>query len=280
MKTNSNDDKTDFMNNEGNGNEGRSEKIIRFKNLNPRQRELLKNTALGLGGVATGAAIITVMGMVIPEDTMDSNSVEALDIPVFTNAPFSDAVNDNMSFSEAFAAARGDVGGGGGFFDWHGQTYNTYIKEEWDSMSDDKRNEFFNSIDPDHSPADLTDEQEILSILNDDISDIEVIADIDDEDIIITDEHDRYMDIDIDDPDIVIIDDDPDIVLSESPDFDDNLSVENEFITGIDNTDFEPEDPDIFSDDFEPYDENFDISDDDFDPFDDDLLLSDDDVNI
>ncbi len=43
-------------------------------------------------------------------------------------------INDGMSFSQAFAAARSEVGAGGAFI-WRGGIYGTYYKTEWDSMS-------------------------------------------------------------------------------------------------------------------------------------------------
>ena len=50
------------------------------------------------------------------------------------------SVNDDMSFSEAFAAARAEVGPGGAFV-WHGQVYDTYRGDdpEWQEMSDEDR---------------------------------------------------------------------------------------------------------------------------------------------
>lgn len=58
--------------------------------------------------------------------------------------PVASAVTDDMSFSEAFAAARSEVGPGG-VFEWHGNTYNTYYKDEWDAMSDAEQNAFQNN---------------------------------------------------------------------------------------------------------------------------------------
>ena len=43
-------------------------------------------------------------------------------------------VNDDMSFADAFAAARTDVGTGGAFV-WHGDVYSTYTVEEWNTLS-------------------------------------------------------------------------------------------------------------------------------------------------
>ena len=50
-------------------------------------------------------------------------------------------VSDSMSFSEAFAAARAEVGPGGSFT-WHGQVYGTYYEAEWNSMSAAEQRDF------------------------------------------------------------------------------------------------------------------------------------------
>lgn len=50
-------------------------------------------------------------------------------------------VNDDMSFSEAFAAARAEVGPGGAF-EWHGQVYGTFLADEWNDMTQAQREEF------------------------------------------------------------------------------------------------------------------------------------------
>lgn len=54
-------------------------------------------------------------------------------------------VTDDMSFSEAFAAAREQVGPGGAF-EWHGNYYGTYYSEEWDQMSNTERSDFMASV--------------------------------------------------------------------------------------------------------------------------------------
>ena len=50
---------------------------------------------------------------------------------------------DGMSFSEAFAAARAEVGAGG-IFEWNGNYYGTYYEDEWKEFSDDFKQEFGN----------------------------------------------------------------------------------------------------------------------------------------
>ena len=50
------------------------------------------------------------------------------------------SVNDDMTFSEAFAAARAEVGPGGAFV-WHGQVFGTYRADdpEWLNMTPEER---------------------------------------------------------------------------------------------------------------------------------------------
>ena len=57
------------------------------------------------------------------------------------------SVTDDMSFSEAFAAARAEVGPGGAFV-WHGNVYGTYRADdpEWQAMTDEQRIEHSQAI--------------------------------------------------------------------------------------------------------------------------------------
>lgn len=50
-------------------------------------------------------------------------------------------VRDEMSFNEAFAAARAEVGPGGAF-EWRGHVYGTYYGTEWESMTEAERAEY------------------------------------------------------------------------------------------------------------------------------------------
>lgn len=71
------------------------------------------------------------------------------------------------SFGEAFAQARAQVGPGG-VFEYNGKVYSTYIKEEWDAMSQEERVEYqhrvfnTNTAQPDHVAA-TTDNQELTA---------------------------------------------------------------------------------------------------------------------
>ena len=54
-------------------------------------------------------------------------------------------VNDSMSFNEAFAAARQEVGAGG-LFVWHGHTYGTYYANEWNAMSAEEKDQYWADV--------------------------------------------------------------------------------------------------------------------------------------
>lgn len=56
-------------------------------------------------------------------------------------------VDQNLSFGEAFAAARAAVGPGG-VFHWHGGVYGTYYAEEWNSMTPAERAAFAQQAQP------------------------------------------------------------------------------------------------------------------------------------
>ena len=64
------------------------------------------------------------------------------------------ATNDKLSFSEAFEAARAEVGPGG-IFRWHGNIYNTYTAEEWNSMSGHDKELFAQQVSPEIRPYDM-----------------------------------------------------------------------------------------------------------------------------
>lgn len=72
-----------------------------------------------------------------PDPVMETTQPEA--------APLATSVNDDMSFSEAFAAARDEVGAGG-VFEWHGQAYNTFYKEEFEAMSPSEISDYYAAV--------------------------------------------------------------------------------------------------------------------------------------
>lgn len=67
-------------------------------------------------------------------------------------------ITDNMSFGEAFAAARAAQGPGGAFT-WHGQVYGTYYQHEWNAMTPAQQHAFTQSVtmpQPINTPLEVT----------------------------------------------------------------------------------------------------------------------------
>lgn len=100
------------------------------------KNDTLKKAALGVcGGILLGGAAIGLTSMtkgdnssdIAPEDESKPDWLKG-DVNV------AQGVNDSMSFDEAFAAARAEVGAGGAF-EWRGGVYGTYTAAEWNNMS-------------------------------------------------------------------------------------------------------------------------------------------------
>lgn len=90
---------------------------------------------LGSGGTVVAENVVEKVNEdVVPEEDAAAEELTPANVPVAN-------VSDDMSFGEAFAAARAEVGAGGVFM-WHGNLYNTYVAEEWDAMSTEDRAEF------------------------------------------------------------------------------------------------------------------------------------------
>lgn len=97
------------------------------------------NVAAGAGvGVMLGAAA-TLLTSGKPAEHKEEGDTH----PDWTDGevPVATSVNDDMSFSEAFNAARTEVGPGG-VFEWHGYIYSTYTEDEWGSMTAEQRDEY------------------------------------------------------------------------------------------------------------------------------------------
>lgn len=131
----------------------------------PKSESKGKRKAGGIAGLAGAAGLAG--GMLIPkmvfpqEATNDENLViesdedlESVETPsnvsgsghiVGHDMDVAYGVNDSMSFGEAFAAARSEVGAGG-LFVWHGNTYGTYYANEWNTMSADDKEQYWADV--------------------------------------------------------------------------------------------------------------------------------------
>jgi hypothetical protein len=126
-----------------------------------------KHTAVSAtAGVLIGAAVPVFMSMdtkgdaeaqdaETPEEKPNHSEVLSNPEVVDDEVMVATTVSDDMSFGQAFAAARAEVGPGG-VFEWHGNLYGTYTAEEWNSMSAEERAEYgehfaWNKMDHQHS---------------------------------------------------------------------------------------------------------------------------------
>lgn len=121
-------------------------------------------------------------GLEILDDVSQTEDVAIEAVPAIEEAT---GVNDEMSFNEAFAAARAEVGSGG-IFEWHGSKYNTFTAEEWNAMSNEEKIDFQNSV-YESNPVASTEAgtPEIEVEIAQDTYEADEIAEINDEDIVL-----------------------------------------------------------------------------------------------
>ena len=93
-------------------------------------------------GVLIGGVGIALTSAQLPDQPaeVDTQSDDLSNL-VDDQLPVASTVSDDMTFSEAFAAARAEVGPGG-VFEWHGQLFGTYTRAEWGAMSQAERAEY------------------------------------------------------------------------------------------------------------------------------------------
>lgn len=130
--------------------------------LTETQQALVKGGLIGAvagGAISVGANYLYGMtsdGEPVAAVEPSSPEEETFEAVIHEEAPFATSVNNDMSFSEAFGAAREELGPGG-IFTWNGHTYNTYYQDEWEGMSTAEHQEYFASINPEEAPP-VTDE--------------------------------------------------------------------------------------------------------------------------
>lgn len=99
---------------------------------------------MGVGGTLAGTTAAEAAENVAPADAPAVDEGNAPAAATY-EVPVASSVNNNMSFGEAFAAARAEVGAGG-VFEWNGRVYNTFYAEEWNSMSPAEHSAFQSSV--------------------------------------------------------------------------------------------------------------------------------------
>ena len=119
----------------------------------------------GVSGILMGAGLLyagQVAAQVLDKDKAPEEKPEDVSAPeqgetsyTLENGLKVAAVSDDLSFGEAFAQARAEVGPGG-VFHWHGGIYNTYSVDEWKNMSVEQKHDFAQQVQPEISPDELT----------------------------------------------------------------------------------------------------------------------------
>lgn len=109
----------------------------------------------GLTGILMGAgAMYGVQAIALASNEVASGAEESLKVAT---------VDDSMSFSQAFEAARAQVGAGG-VFTWHGNIFNTYTADEWKAMTNEDKQLFAEQVKPQISASDIDTQQLVAHV--------------------------------------------------------------------------------------------------------------------
>lgn len=133
---------------------------IEGKNESNKEENPWKLVTLGgVTGVLMGAGLLYGGQMAAKE--LDSEGKQEAETPevgetshTLENGLQVAAVNDDLSFGEAFAQARAEVGPGG-VFHWHGGIYNTYTAAEWNAMTVEQKHDFAQQVQPEIRPDEV-----------------------------------------------------------------------------------------------------------------------------
>ena len=129
--------------------------IVNGQEVNKKEGSSWKHVTLGgVSGILMGAGILYAGQSIAATKTDIADETSAAseegsqqaEGAIDSTLPVAQMHND-MSFGEAFAAARAEVGPGGVFV-WHGGVYNTYTAEEWNAMTPQQKSDFAHQVNP------------------------------------------------------------------------------------------------------------------------------------
>jgi len=188
---------------------------IVLKNLTRRQKELLSSAGVISAGIGLGGGLFSLYSMDEPNtiptmqnpeemETQQANLDNSASVKVITpeeeqnesvilltKNPVQDFSDENAPFSEAFKIAR-SINGPGGWFIWKDNVYNTYYKEEWQSMPQSEKNEYLASLDvqntsdpmpPVVNAEIIAEPTETEQVKDEDLTNVEIITLDDDTDL-------------------------------------------------------------------------------------------------
>lgn len=110
------------------------------------EKSIWKKVAVGAGSGILLGSVATLLSASAPLGHAEGENAEeegSETHPEWTDGevPVASSVSDDMSFSEAFTAARTEVGSGG-VFEWHGNIYSTFTEDEWNGMTAEQIDEY------------------------------------------------------------------------------------------------------------------------------------------
>lgn len=109
--------------------------------LSSRVKKVAGVAGVAAAGVAAGVVFTSMARGDNPKPTTQADAAQAAHTAVPAGNVKVAEVSDDMSFDEAFASARKQVGAGG-VFEWRGKLYGTYYKNEWDAMSQADKDQY------------------------------------------------------------------------------------------------------------------------------------------
>lgn len=179
-----------------------------YQNRNDEVKPIENKKNVIWGKAMSGAATGVVLGAA---STLLTSGTPPTSIEVHEEVPHPEwtdgeiqvatAVNDDMTFSEAFEAARAETGEGG-VFEWHGYIYSTYTEDEWNNMTADERAEYgshlnwVGDVTADKDEVPVVDSEQEVEVLGVNVDSPEGI-DIDGEDVVVIDVEENTEGIDV-----------------------------------------------------------------------------------
>lgn len=124
-------------------------------------------------------AVIPSESTTVSAEAVDAESASTVEINIEPNEA---TVNDDMTFAQAFATARAELGPGASFT-WHGQVYGTYYQNEWNAMSPAEQHAFTASAlghGPVNTPLEVTvddtDYADVEPVIDDEDAEVRVLG--------------------------------------------------------------------------------------------------------
>ena len=139
-----------------------NEETLYFDNAHPEVRQESKDNTQnaadkatwkkvavgGAAGILLGASAMYATDAYASSPEETSEGEESAQAAANDNAGIKVAEShDDLSFKDAFDAARAEVGPGGAFH-WHGNTYSTFTADEWNNMTDAEKNDYAEAVKP------------------------------------------------------------------------------------------------------------------------------------